>query len=174
METMETMEKSVIQKAHQELKKMSGLFKYKVNFVPNDRMEWSPAETAKGTREIVAHCALVNYAFASVFSGESMGGAPEADKQFEWIFTNQKVHRSRDEVMTLFDESFDALSSVLSSMPESKLDEVVATPFGDMMVRDFIDSPALHVFSHAAQIDYLQTCWNDQEFYFPQGDTELG
>ena len=42
---------------------------------------------------------------------------------------------------------------------------MIDTPQGKTPFSFFLTIPAIHLYGHAAQIDYLQTCWGDQEVH---------
>ena len=165
---------SEISCAHDAFMHKANQFRYSVSFVPEDKFEWMPTDTAKSTKEIMAHCALANFGLASLIGGERLGGVPEATGEFfPWLFMAQKEKRSPEDTKALYDESVQVLSTSYRQLSESRLAEVVETPFGmAMAVRDLLDIPGLHLSGHTAQIEYLQTCWGDQEFHFLARGTE--
>lgn len=60
------------------------------------------------------------------------------------------------------EETIEALSTVQPDQIGSRID----SPQGPTPFLFFMSIPADHLRSHGYQIDYLQTCWDDQEVHF--------
>ena len=55
--------------------------------------------------------------------------------------------------------------AALDALEPEQTSATLVTPIGPQPFRFFMDIPARHLFGHTAQIDYLQTCWGDQEVH---------
>ncbi len=51
-----------------------------LSFVPDDKLNWSPAKTARTSLAIVAHCCLANRMFAKVIRGEPISPMPTPEE----------------------------------------------------------------------------------------------
>ncbi len=59
----------------------------------------------------------------------------------------------------------DTLAALDTVKPE-QIGSIIDTPHGRTPFTFFMNIPARHLDGHTAQIDYLQTCWDDQEVHF--------
>ncbi|HEV2473059.1 MAG TPA: DinB family protein [Chthonomonadales bacterium] len=135
-----------------------------LSFVPVDKLAWSPAPTAKSALQIAAHCAGYSGAFASIIRAGKFPGTAEEFRS--------KVHSVIDSITTL-EQAQDILRkgiadsvAALDTVKPEQVGANIATPHGETPFTFFMTLPAYHLDGHAAQIDYLQTCWDDQEVHF--------
>jgi hypothetical protein len=135
-----------------------------LSFVPEDKLTWSPTPTAKSALQIAAHCAGYGGAFAPVIRD---GTFPRSVEEFlgpinatiEGITTLGQAEAVLRKGIT------DTIAALDAVKPE-QIGAMIVTPIGRQPFTFFMDIPARHLFAHAAQIDYLQTCWGDQEVHF--------
>lgn len=132
--------------------------------VPGDKLTFKPAPTAKSALQIAAHVAVVNYNFAGMMTGEHPGFESldeivngSSDKEAE-LDTPEKVSEA-------LEASFRHLVSTMESLTPEQYGAMTKLPFGPFPVAQLIFFPGVHLQNHAGQIDYLQTCWGDQEFH---------
>jgi hypothetical protein len=130
-------------------------------FVPDDRMAWSPSESARSALWIVGHCGEANRAFSRGLRGETMG-APIAPEEFgRMIYLAGRDTRTREEAVRAIEETTQDLLAALDDLTEARLAGSVEGPFGTLPMELWITFPNLHMTGHARQIDYLQTVWGD-------------
>ncbi len=138
-----------------------------LSFVPDDRLTWTPSPTAKSAIRIAAHTALYAGRFASMIKTRKL---PFSGSLAEW-----KVRRNSEEceitnrtdIEVIFRQGTEEVLAALDSLTP----EFISTPLdfgvGHSPPMTFLmNLPGMHAISHAAQIDYLQTCWDDQEVHF--------
>lgn len=131
--------------------------------VPADRLDWSPTPTSKSALQIAAHCAGYSGGFVPILRTgafppveEFMGAIQAATASVTTVAeAEEAIRRGTAETM-------EALASVRPEWIEFRIE----TPIGPSPFRFFMNIPAEHLIGHAYQIDYLQTCWDDQEIYF--------
>jgi uncharacterized protein YndB with AHSA1/START domain len=125
--------------------------------VPDDKLFWTPAGTAKGAVQIVAHTSYANVYFAAILRGDPMPDKPVPEVVADIL--RQEVNiKTRAEAKELLDrtsqETLDAYDTI---------DPMRAT---DPRVAFIMTLIGRHIDGHAAQIDYLQTCWGDMVDHF--------
>jgi len=132
--------------------------------VPDDKLNWQPAGTAKSALRIAAHAATPNSFFASLLRGEGMPDVP-----VEEVFAQQEAAEaaltSREQVVELIERSSAEVEAALEALTPELIASTVETPFLTAPMTFFMTLPGLHMYTHASQIDYLQTIWGDMEFH---------
>ena len=137
------------------------------SFVPDEKLTWTPTPTAKSAIRIAAHTALYAGRFAGMISTRKL---PPMDNLAEWTArknAEEAAITSREDVEAIFRRGTDEVLVALDSLTP----EAIAAPldFGvgySPPMTFLMNLPGTHALSHAAQIDYLQTCWDDQEVHF--------
>jgi hypothetical protein len=131
--------------------------------IPDDKVAWSPAPTARTPIEIVAHCAealghLTGMMRSNPFEVPSTA---EADRQFR---QNEEAFTSRDQARDAFEQRAQDFIGLLEGLSEEDLDHMSTLPFGmgQAPMRVMITLPAMHTRSHVPQLEYLQTCYGDR------------
>ena len=134
------------------------------SFVPDDKLDWKPVATAKSALEIAAHCAGYSNGFAGIIAS----GAFPADVQ-EFLGPIQariESIRTREEAEAMLRQGTAETLAALDAVKPEWIDSTVETPIGPTPFLFFMTIPANHLVNHTGQIDYLQTCWGDQEVHF--------
>jgi hypothetical protein len=142
-------------------------FLHTLSFVPADKLTWSPTPTAKSALQITAHCAAYSGNFVDIIRA---GKFPCTREEFRARFqskydTISTLEQAEAMLRQGIADSLEALDTV---KPE-QIGAMIDTPHGLAPFTFFLNLPAGHLDGHATQIDYLQTCWDDQEVHFPQG-----
>jgi len=141
-----------------------GRFETALRFVPADKLDWSPTPTAKSAFQIAAHCAGYSGVFPKMI--RAVG--------FPWTLDEfQAEVRAAIEAVSTLDDAEAALRqgvadtlAALDGVTDEQVESVVDTPgLGPTPFTFFMTVAALHLEGHAAQIDYLQTCWDDQDVH---------
>ncbi len=134
-----------------------GRFLLTLSKVPDDKLTWSPAPTAANALRMSYHVGGAAEWFVPILRGEK---SPE--------FGPETIpdDLTRETVVKLVNESTDQVIAAINDLPEARLDEVLDLGFMKMPMASFIMMPGNHLDAHAAQIDYLQTCWGDKEFHY--------
>lgn len=135
-----------------------------LSFVPEDMLDWKPVPTAKSAFEIAAHCAGYSNGFAGIIAS----GVFPADVQ-EFLGPIQariESIRTRDEAEVLLRQGTAETLTALDSVKPEWIDSTIDTPIGPTPFLFFMTIPANHLVNHTGQIDYLQTCWDDQVVHF--------
>ncbi len=142
------------------------MFLRNFSHVPDDKLNWSPAPTAKSPLRIAAHTALYAGRFAKMIRERRL---PVPENLADWIaeqVAEEVAITSREEMEALFRQG---TAEVLEALDTLTLEEVGMTLDSgqgwSMSMKFLMDLPSIHTNFHTGQIDYLQTCWDDQEVY---------
>ncbi|RYG31436.1 DinB family protein [bacterium] len=130
-------------------------------FVPDEKLTWSPTESARSPIWIVAHCGGANAAFAAILRGEPLPMPEDPVEASAMIRNTGRDVQSREEAVKSVEESTAALIAALDGVTEEMTNSMTPTPFGPMPFRMWMEVPAPHMSGHARQIDYIQTIWGD-------------
>jgi len=136
------------------------------SFVPDDKLTWTPTPTAKSAIRIAAHTALYAGRFARMINDRKL---PSSDNLPEWLAqrnAEEAAITSRTEMESIFRKGIDEVIAALDSVPPEAIGTSLESGLGwSMPMTDLMNMPGWHATLHAGQIDYLQTCWGDQEVY---------
>lgn len=139
-------------------------FLHILSFVPADKLDWSPAPTAKSALQIAAHCAAYGGAFASVLRE---GVFPQSVEEFLGPIEARMAQISTvEEAEAMLRAGIAETLVALDGVRPEQIGSVIDTPIGPTPFLFFMTIPANHLLGHAAQLDYLQTCWGDLEVHF--------
>jgi len=147
---------------------VSGMEFFLRNFahVPEDRLNWSPVPTAKSALRIAAHVALYAGRFASMIRERQV---PKPVNLVEWLADRDAEEiaiKSREEVEQVYKLGTAEVLRALDDLNENDLESTIDSGQGwSMPFSHLINLPGWHATLHAGQIDYLQTCWDDQTVY---------
>lgn len=134
--------------------------------VPDDKLNWSPTPTAKSPLRVAAHTALYAGRFASMIRNRKL---PSPDNLAEWVAANEAEEiaiTSREEMERIFRQGTDEVIAALDSLTPEEVEMTIVSDQGfSMPMTQLMGLPGWHATLHAGQIDYLQTCWDDQEIY---------
>lgn len=142
------------------LQAKSGLLKV-FEFVPDDKLNWSPSSTARTPVWIVAHCGASNQVFAMILRGEP-GPLPSDPNEVEKAI-REGGHdvTTRAEAVKSLDDSTAKILSALDAVTPDMLNTTPDTPAGSLPFTDWMEIPTLHMMGHTSQLEYLQTIWGD-------------
>jgi hypothetical protein len=137
------------------------------SYVPDDKLTWTPTPTSKSAIRVAAHTALYAGRFARMIREQKL---PVPDNLAEWLAKNnaeEEAITSRTEMEAVFRKGTDEVLAALDSVTPEALGLSLDSGLGwSMSMTDVINLAGWHATLHAGQIDYLQTCWDDQEVHF--------
>ncbi|HET6384875.1 MAG TPA: DinB family protein [Armatimonadota bacterium] len=134
-----------------------------LSFVPIDKLTWSPAPTARSAVQIAAHCAGYSGGFASIIRA---GKFPPSVEEFRNpIQSAINSISTLEQAETMLRKGIADTAAALDTVKPEQIGAMIESPQGQTPFTFFMTVPALHLNGHAAQIDYLQTCWGDQEVH---------
>jgi hypothetical protein len=134
--------------------------------VPDDRLNWSPTPTAKSPLRIAAHTALYAGRFARMIRDRRLPAPDDLDAWLAERTAEELAITSRDEIEPLFRAGAAALLDAMNTLEPDDIELVLESGQGwSMPMKQLLELPAMHAALHTGQIDYLQTCWDDQVIY---------
>lgn len=157
---------NVIESAKQSA--VSGMEFFLRNFshVPDDKLEWTPTPTSKSAIRIAAHTALYAGRFAEMIRERRL---PVPDNLSEWLAERNAEEiaiTSREEMERVFRAGTAEVLEALDTLtPEDAGMSLDSGQGWSMPMKQLMDLPGWHAILHVGQIDYLQTCWDDQHIY---------
>ncbi len=132
--------------------------------VAPDKQNYTPAEGAKTPIQIGAHIAVSNHGFAKMIGG-SDEPMPEMAEMMDMMQKAEAKLDTVEKVEAAIEESHTNLMTAINGLSAERFGSTVASPFGEMVVAEIIFYPGTHYYSHASQVDYVQTCYGDHEFH---------
>lgn len=155
-----------IEAAKQRAVSAMGLFLRNFSKVPDERLHWQAAPGAKTPLRIAAHTALYAVRFAAMMETRVL---PQPDNLDGWLAVREQEERavkSREEVEAAFRAGTERALAAMDGLKPEEMDLILESGQGwQMPMRFLVDLPATHANLHCGQIDFLQTCWGDQDVY---------
>jgi len=137
------------------------------SFVPDDKLTWTPVPTAKSAIRIAAHTALYAGRFASMIATRK---PPFGDNLAAWIAqrnAEEAAITNRADIEIIFRKGTAEVLAALDSLTQEAIEAPLDFGVGFSPPMKFLmNLPGTHAIAHAAQIDFLQTCWDDQVVHF--------
>lgn len=138
-----------------------------LSHVPDDKLDWTPTPTAKSAIRIAAHTAIYAGNFAKMIRDRRL---PFGDEIPEFVARNQAAEvaiTSKAEMEQVFRKNTDEVIAALDTLTPEDVALVLDTSLGwTVPMTRLMNLPGWHATLHTGQIDFLQTCWGDQEVYF--------
>ena len=152
----------IVAKSHAE----NGAFIFKRAFshIPDDKLSWSPSETAKSALRIAAHIGLTNQGFASMIRGNNSPFG-SVNELLEMLDDKERGYTTKDAALSLVDSFLTEVLSAIESLAPDQLATEVKTAFAPLPIGKIMMMPGSHMLLHAGQIEYLQTIWGDTDAY---------
>lgn len=142
------------------------MFLRNFSHVPDDKLNWKVTPTAKTPLRIAAHTALYMGRFASMIHARS---TPVVENIEEWVAKNnaeEMAITTREQVEQAFRKGTEEVIAALDSLTPEETEMIIDSGQGWTMPMTFLmNLPGWHATLHMGQIDFLQTCWDDQEIY---------
>jgi len=134
--------------------------------VPDDRLKWTPAPTAKSALRIGAHTALYAARFAHMIREKAL---PQPDNLEVWLAereTEERQIEDRVQVERVFRAGTDEVVAALAGLTPADIARILESGQGwSLPMTHLMRLPGWHATLHTGQIDFLQTCWGDMQVY---------
>ena len=142
------------------------MFLRNFSHVPDDKLTWTPTPTSKSALRIAAHAAVTNGNFADMIRNRKL---PMGDEIPDFMARNSATEAaitSREEMERVFRENTQKVLDALDTLTDDDLEIVLDSGQGWTMSMAYLTRlPGWHATLHTGQIDFLQTCWDDQQIY---------
>ena len=125
-----------------------------LGFIPEDKLNWKPAPTAKSALEIVNHVMQ----FTQGATGVARDGA-----WTETSFTPATNLEEANEMLTRVSKEY---AAALRQVDPARLGGEITLPFGTFPLPMFLSMPQVDLIHHHGQIVYLQTLLGDEEMHW--------
>lgn len=140
------------------------MFLRNLSHVPEEMLSWSPSPTSRSSLQIAAHVAGYSLGFARLLRA---GQFPESAEEFlRPIQADVESVTSREGAEEMLRRGIEDTLQALDTVRPEQVASILETPIGPTPFLFFMTIPANHLWLHTGQIDYLQTCWGDQQVYF--------
>jgi hypothetical protein len=132
-------------------------------FVPEDKLTWSPSQSARSALWMVAHCGVSNRAFATIIRGETLSLSDDPEEVAAQVRNGGRDVTSREAAVRIVEESTAEVLSALDAVTPERLASSPDSPFGPVPFSFWMMLPGEHMQGHTRQLEYLQTIWGDLE-----------
>ena len=137
-----------------------------LSYVPEDKLNWVPTATSKSALQIAAHTAVAAGNFAAMIRARKLPGGDELTAFIEKTTAAEKQLTDLGEVKDLLRKNTEEILAALDDLAPEDTQLTLDSSLGWSMPMTFLMKlPAFHAIGHTAQIDFLQTCWGDQQIY---------
>lgn len=136
-----------------------------LEYVPDEKLTWTPSSTAKSALRLAAHAGVSNHMFASMLRGQK-NEFKSPEELFAFVDKEELKVISRTDAISLIKKSLKDVILSLESVTETALRSTIQTPVSEMPMEKMVFVPGIHMLTHASQIDYLQTIWGDLDPHF--------
>lgn len=134
--------------------------------VPDDKLHYRAAPTAKTPLRIAAHTALYYSRFANMIRERRLPAAEDTDAWVARCEAEEEAVTDRHEMEQAFRAGLDEVISAIDGLSEQDIAGTLESGQGwSMSMRFLIGLPGWHATLHLGQIDFLQTCWGDLHVY---------
>ena len=142
------------------------MFLRNFSYVPDDKLNWTATPTAKSALRIASHTALYAGRFAHMIREKKL---PSPENLSSWVAERDAEEVAiicRVEMERVFREGTDEVIAALGDLTPEAIGGTLDSGQGwSMPMTQLMNLPGWHATLHMGQIDFLQTCWGDQEVY---------
>lgn len=132
---------------------------------PDDRLLWSPAPTARTLLAQVVHISNSIHHIHTAMMGSRYATPTMEEADAEFLALELTII-AREDALTLLEENSGAFMAWLDGLSAERLSDMVPLPFdlGEAPLEFMLMMPTWHTNNHAAQMDYIQTCYGDRSW----------
>lgn len=142
------------------------MFLRNFSHVPDDKLNWTPTPSSKSALRIAAHTALYAGRFAQMIRDRRL---PQPDNLADCLVQREAEEEaivSRNEIEPIFRQRTAEVLLALDGLTQEETEMMLGSGQGwSVPMRQLMELPGWHATLHTGQIDYLQTCWDDQQVY---------
>ena len=142
------------------------MFLRNFSYVPDDKLNWSPTPTSKSPLRVAAHTAVTNANFADFIRNRKLPAGDDIPDFMARTKAAEEAITSKEEMERVFRENTQKVLDALDTLSDEDVESVLDSGQGwDMSMKFLMRLAGWHATLHLGQIDYLQTCWDDQQIY---------
>ena len=159
-------QRAYVELCKKEAKDGMDMFLRNFSHVPAERLNWTPTPTAKSALRVAAHTTLCYARFAEMIQNRATPQVADLDAWLAQRISEETAVTTVEEVKRAFHTGLEQTCAALDSLTAEEVDMELDSGQGwTMSMRFLMKLPAWHATLHLGQIDYLQTCWDDQQIY---------
>ena len=158
--------KETVQRAKAEFGHAKSRLVRALETTPDDRLNWSPSSTSRTPLQLAAHCALSVHHMLGNMDGRTYA-VPETAEADRSHRRDETQFTTREQVLDLLEDNSAKYFAWLDGLTPEKLHGPMTLPFnfGTIPVSAGIPFMALHMMTHVAQIEYIQTIYGDHDWH---------
>lgn len=138
------------------------MFLRNFSYVPDDMLTWSPTPTSKSALRVAAHAAVTNANFADFIRNRKLPAGDDIPDFMARTSAAEAAITTREEMERVFRENTQKVLDALDTLSDEDIEIVFDS---GMSMKFLMRLAGWHATLHLGQIDYLQTCWDDQQIY---------
>ena len=131
---------------------------------PDDKVMWSPSETARTPLDQVSHCGMSISGMQGWLDGNPFPFKDMVELD-NFCQTEEKKITTRQQALDLLETNSDGYIAWLDGLTDEKLAGILQTGMGDFPMTSAITFMADHLRSHASQLEYIQTIYGDRDMH---------
>ena len=131
---------------------------------PDDKLNWSPATTARTPLQLAAHAASAVSGIVRMLNGEPLP-YPDTGKFDASMRLAEQEYTTREQVLSLMEQNSAQYLTWIDALSPEQVSSTITIPFGSMPMAVAVTLPADHINYHVAQLNYLQTICGDREWH---------
>lgn len=120
--------------------------------LPEDKRDWSPAETARTARDQMAECAILNGYTANLIQSRAW-----PSRGYD-VFLQEKarvVALDWEQFQALLQENTQQSIAAIGATPDEVLSDEIALPWGPATLAEILAYPYWNMSYHVGQINYV-------------------
>ena len=129
-----------------------------LQFIPDDKLDWTPMGKAKTPEAIAVECAGAYRWMAAMLRNDE--GANQL-----WGDIAELRPGTREGIVKLLEEGWEDLAGALDSLEEAQLAEKRQVFWGEETVGNLLVMAQWHSTYHSGQLNYIQTMLGDMEMH---------
>jgi len=126
-----------------------------VKAMPEEKLTWKPAETARTAMEVAAEAVSMLSACAGML--ENRGMSKHGDDESRPTTVAELEAAAKEGAAKLY--------AVIRAFPEADFEKTLDLPWGKMSFFQIMSYPYWNIMWHAGQINYIQTLYGDTEMH---------
>ncbi len=138
------------------------LFLRNFSKVPDDKLTWAPTPTSKSALRVAAHTAVTSANFAEFIRNRKLPAGDDIPDFMARTAAAEAAITTREEMEGVFRDNTQKVLDALDTLTDEDFELVFDS---GMSMKFLMRLAGWHATLHLGQIDYLQTCWNDQQIY---------
>ena len=156
--------KQIVEAAKAEFIRAKGRLVSGIGNTPDDKIRWSPSETARTPLDQVTHCGMSISGMQGWLDGQPFPFKDMVELD-DYCRKAEAEITSKEQALELLETNSDGYIAWLDNLTDEKLAGTLKTGMGDFPMTAAITFMADHLRSHASQLEYIQTIYGDRTMH---------